>query len=139
MHARPILTPAQIDQLHALIREQEQRLRASMESALNCPACGDRGAARSGCEPEAEGAADVAHLLAGQDNGLDSITFRQRVQAIRDIEAAKAGLKDSTYGLCKSCQAPISFTRLLVLPTAQRCLACQLMYERANCQEPHRA
>ena len=50
---------------------------------------------------------------------------------IADV-AAKARMKDKTYGICIECHDFISFDRLLMLPTALRCLSCQELHESGS-------
>ncbi|MBK8739424.1 MAG: TraR/DksA family transcriptional regulator [Betaproteobacteria bacterium] len=47
------------------------------------------------------------------------------------IEAAQERMRRNTYGFCVACGRPISFDRLLALPTAQCCLTCQEQHEAA--------
>ena len=51
--------------------------------------------------------------------------------ALLAIEAAQERMRQNTYGFCVACGRPISFERLLALPTAQCCLACQEQHEAA--------
>jgi RNA polymerase-binding transcription factor DksA len=51
-------------------------------------------------------------------------------QELRDIDAARARLKNHSYGICMSCGDDIGFERLRAYPTAKRCLPCQQQRER---------
>ena len=54
----------------------------------------------------------------------------RHIQEIRDIEAARARLRDGKFGRCADCDADIGFERLRAYPTAKRCLVCQQQRER---------
>lgn len=59
----------------------------------------------------------------------------RHIQEIRDIEAAKARLKDRSYGICIDCRGEVDYERLLAYPTAKRCFACQRQHERTFAHE----
>lgn len=48
------------------------------------------------------------------------------------IQAALARIDAGTYGLCTVCGALISEARLMAMPTAQRCVACQEHLEHSS-------
>jgi RNA polymerase-binding transcription factor DksA len=48
---------------------------------------------------------------------------------LRLIEEAERSLDEGRYGVCVDCGEPIARERLLALPTAMRCAACQQKYE----------
>lgn len=52
------------------------------------------------------------------------------------VERALQRLDRGTYGDCAQCGEPIALQRLLVLPAAERCAACQTTFEHAP-QRPH--
>jgi len=47
---------------------------------------------------------------------------------LRDIENALQKCEDGTYGLCEDCHTSILLARLEVIPTASRCLPCQVKH-----------
>ena len=59
----------------------------------------------------------------------------RHVRELRDIEAARARVADSTYGVCVDCGDHIALERLRAWPTAKRCHACQQQRERTFSQE----
>ena len=79
-----------------------------------------------GREPADAGDASVGDALADLNLGI----IDRHIQELRDIEAAKARLKEGSYGVCIDCQMPIDIKRLLAYPTAKRCLTCQGKQER---------
>lgn len=46
-------------------------------------------------------------------------------QQLQDTEDALARLDDGTFGVCASCDEPVSPERLEILPAARLCVACQ--------------
>ncbi|HUH91771.1 MAG TPA: TraR/DksA family transcriptional regulator [Casimicrobiaceae bacterium] len=61
---------------------------------------------------------------------LNLAIIDKHVAELRDLEAARARMKDSTYGSCVECGGDIGYDRLLAYPTAKRCLRCQQQRER---------
>ena len=59
----------------------------------------------------------------------------RHVRELRDIEAARARVADSTYGVCVDCGDHIALERLRAWPTAKRCHACQQQRERTFSHE----
>lgn len=53
----------------------------------------------------------------------------RHIQELCDIEAARARIRDGSFGTCIGCSDEISFERLLAYPTAKRCLVCQQQRE----------
>jgi RNA polymerase-binding transcription factor DksA len=45
--------------------------------------------------------------------------------AANEIEAALARMGDGSYGICEQCAAPIRVERLVAIPHARYCVACQ--------------
>jgi DnaK suppressor protein len=74
--------------------------------------------------------ASVAHLVVD----LDLANIDRHVQEIRDVEAALLRLARGEYGICLDCEQPIPIARLEANPTAERCISCQVDYERAEAQ-----
>jgi len=58
----------------------------------------------------------------------DALLEHYRMQ-LSDIAAARARMDIGTYGICSTCQTPITFERLAAYPTATRCAQCQRMHE----------
>jgi RNA polymerase-binding transcription factor DksA len=123
-----MLSHEQLRQLEVLIDEQERALRGKLRLALHDRFAGTE----SGTERMAGDRAEqsIAEFLEGVDAG----ELMHEANALRAIDAARAALEEGRYGVCVDCQGAIGFKRLLVLPTAARCLACQEHAERANWQ-----
>jgi RNA polymerase-binding protein DksA len=59
---------------------------------------------------------------------LSRLEGRQRHE-LDEIDAAQARLEAGTYGTCERCATAIPLARLLAMPTARCCLACQRQHE----------
>ena len=44
---------------------------------------------------------------------------------LKKVKSALEKIKEGTYGLCRDCDGPISFTRLKARPTSDYCLVCK--------------
>lgn len=84
----------------------------------------DRAPADSGDEATGDALAD-----------LNLAIIDRHVREIRDIEAARARIKDGSFGSCIDCKAEIGFERMLAYPTAKRCFACQRLHEKTYAHE----
>ena len=112
------------------MREQESVLRAKMHTAIL------ERVGRGTSDPEASAGDESGHSVADVPEGVDTGMLACGADELLAIETAKERLQDNTYGLCIICHGPISFKRLLALPTAQRCLSCQEHHERATWDHP---
>lgn len=75
----------------------------------------------------------VANMLVD----LQFANIDRHIEEIRDIDAALIRIADRNYGTCCDCDAAIDEQRLMVYPTAKRCLACQSHYEKTHAQTGH--
>lgn len=81
--------------------------------------------------PADEGDQSVGDALAD----LNLTIIDRHIQEIRDIEAAKARIKDGSFGTCIGCGDEISVERLRAYPTAKRCVRCQQQREKTYAHE----
>ena len=58
------------------------------------------------------------------------------VSELRMIDSALQRISAGTYGNCVDCDQPIPTARLDAEPTAQRCVACQELYEKTHASAP---
>lgn len=79
-----------------------------------------------GRTPGDSGDESVGDALADLNLGI----IDRHIQEIRDIEAAKARIKDHSFGICIGCGADIGFERLLAYLTAKRCIVCQQQHDK---------
>jgi RNA polymerase-binding protein DksA len=63
-----------------------------------------------------------------------SMTDRH-AEEIAAIDAARARVRDGTYGYCVDCGTEIGYERLLAYPTAQRCIEDQSRVEKTYAHE----
>jgi DnaK suppressor protein len=57
---------------------------------------------------------------------MDLVMVIRERQALQEIEAALARIRDGSYGICIDCGGEIGRARLKADPRAERCLACQI-------------
>jgi RNA polymerase-binding transcription factor DksA len=72
-------------------------------------------------DPQAIDIGDRQIALAGHEEAL-----------LAEIDQAMARLDEGIANLCTGCGNAIGFERLLAVPTAQTCIACQLRIERRD-------
>jgi RNA polymerase-binding transcription factor DksA len=77
------------------------------------------------------GDASVADLLVDQDIAV----VRRQVEELTVVEAAQKRLDDADFGVCGDCGADIGLERLLAVPHATRCIACQVQHEKMYAHE----
>ena len=120
-------------QLSGLVRLLEERhaalleeVRGELEQSENLQYIEllDRGPADIGDQSMADALAD-----------LNVAIVDRHIRELRDIEAARARVADSTYGVCVDCGDHIALERLRAWPTAKRCHACQQQRERTFSHE----
>jgi len=75
--------------------------------------------------------ASVADLLVDQNIAIVS----RQVEELIQVEAAQARLNEVDFGACGECGADIGLPRLLAVPHATRCIACQGQHEKQFAHE----
>lgn len=70
----------------------------------------------------------LAQLLAERN----SAAVAREVDEMSNIDDALKRLESNAYGFCCQCGTPIPDERLLVYPTATRCVTCQRAVEQAG-------
>jgi DnaK suppressor protein len=63
--------------------------------------------------------------LLDSERGRDISIMEMRNRVRQQIDEALARLEEGTYGLCSDCGVEITEKRLLAVPFARRCVACQ--------------
>jgi RNA polymerase-binding protein DksA len=66
---------------------------------------------------------------------LNLAIIDRHVRELRDIEAARARIRDGGFGTCIDCGGDIGYERLLACLTAMRCFTCQRQHERTYAHE----
>lgn len=67
--------------------------------------------------------------LSSTMESLRSSFQNAEVEEYKRIKKALTQIDDGTYGICVDCGQHINTKRLLMYPTALRCLSCQEQYE----------
>jgi RNA polymerase-binding transcription factor DksA len=77
------------------------------------------------------GDASVADMLIDHDIAV----VQRQVEELTQVEAAQKQLTTEDFGDCAECGAEIGLNRLLVVPHATRCIACQGQHEKMFAHE----
>jgi DnaK suppressor protein len=117
------LTPEQLERIQTQMRQRqsvlEQEIREVKTQLVENRYATIAGEVHdSGDEAAADAMIDVEHAMVARD-----------LNELRDIEAARKRMAAGRYGECIDCGDAIDRERLLVYPTAKRCLPCQVMRE----------
>jgi DnaK suppressor protein len=112
------LTPAQREELQALLTMRRRDLQAQMRQNLE----------------------NLAPPPADQDGTVQENIEREVDQALTNIDAADLAridhaleaLQDGSYGICGECGCDIPFERLKIEPQTQHCVACKSRWEEAT-------
>lgn len=116
-----IASPTHLVTLRGLLAARLRGLQAELRHA-------DPAAAESGTAGEVIDQKDVAeHAMR---TGVSDAEERMHLTEVAEIERALRRLDAGTYGNCLVCGEPIPLQRLLVMPAAERCTACQAAGER---------
>lgn len=122
------LTRQQRNTLQEELAQQLARLKDDARQKMNPDARPDYNDMAGEVTDSADDA--VTDVMIDTDNALAG----QRMQQIADTEAALQRIQEGVYGICVQCGTDIAYERLAAYPTAQRCIACQSMYERTHAQ-----
>lgn len=77
------------------------------------------------------GDSSVADMLVDQDIAM----VRRQVEELTAIEASQHRASSEDFGACEECGAEIGIKRLLAVPHATRCIACQGQHEKMFAHE----
>ncbi len=124
------LTAPDIKACEALLLQRRVALRASLLERTRSGAGAESGTATAGVHDLKDEA--FAHLLANLAN-TELAHVREELAA---IQTALQRMAEGNYGICGDCDHPIGRGRLLVQPSAERCLSCQERLERAQAAPP---
>lgn len=119
------LNPSQLSKLTQALDRRYAALLEEVRDELETPQHQqyieliDRGPADSADEAIGDALADISLAI-----------IDRHVGEIRDIEAARARIRDGSFGACADCGNAIGFERLQAHPSAKRCVACQQQRER---------
>jgi DnaK suppressor protein len=74
----------------------------------------------------------VERAEAWREAEIDKVEIALDHATARAADVALQRIADGSYGVCQDCGRAIAWARLLALPTALRCAACQQAYERSH-------
>ena len=120
------LTPQQTQELKQTLEQRRGALIEELRDDID-RVRKDQFEELAGPAPDA-GDESVATLIAD----LDHFDVGRDVSELRAVEAARARLRDGSYGTCVECGGEIGFERLRATPTAVRCVECQRVYEKTH-------
>lgn len=111
---RPTLTRAQRRELEAELRRELARLERLL------------GPHTTPATPDARTAPLDARVAndASDDAGVATALRSRASLRHAAVLGALARIADGSYGVCASCQRPIPYGRLIVMPEAAHCVAC---------------
>jgi len=78
---------------------------------------------------------DLSEYLNNIPDDIDTALVDRQINEMRELEMSRKYLSELEFGDCIDCGNEIGFERLLVYPSAQRCIECQSRYEKAFPQE----
>jgi RNA polymerase-binding protein DksA len=124
------LTNDQLAELANRLDEREKTLASDVHDELGEPEHREYGTL-TGALPGDSGDQSIASTEAD----LNFRMTNRHAEELQAIEAARARMRDGTYGICKDCGAEIGFERLRAYPTAERCIQDQQRVERTYAHE----
>ncbi|WP_439590312.1 TraR/DksA family transcriptional regulator [Hydrogenophaga sp.] len=111
-------------QLFALLQQREVELRAILET--------DDARALHSATGDTE-VTDFKEIAAhGVAAAVEDMQAAHAAAELSQVIAAQRRLDDGTYGFCAACGEPIAEQRLLVMPQAPYCMACQSYRESSD-------
>jgi RNA polymerase-binding transcription factor DksA len=123
----PPLTADDLRHCHELLVQRRVALRAALIETLQSAEAASAGARAIEVHDSKDDA--FADLLKGLRD-TEAMQVRDELSA---IQSALRRIAEGNYGTCSDCDREIGRQRLLVQPSAQRCLPCQ---ERAESRPP---
>ncbi len=108
-------------QIFGLLQQRETALRALLQ------ADGERALQSAAGDTEATDFKEIA--AQGAFAIVEDIQVAHTAVELANVMAAQRRLDDGTYGFCADCGEPISEQRLLAMPQAPYCMACQTQHE----------
>lgn len=108
------LTRKQLRELEAELRLEHARLERRVKAAS---------AAEAGTGESASGA-DVRYSAGSPDGAIGVMLGTRTELRYEAVAAALTRLEAGSYGVCVTCEKPIPYGRLLVMPEAAHCVRC---------------
>lgn len=124
-----VLTHAEKQQIQHALTERHRQLVGEIRVELE----------RSGHQHFADLAGEVADVgdasVADAMMDQDIAVVRRQVEELTQVEFAQKRSADDDFGACVDCDAAIGVARLLAVPHATRCVACQEQHDRTHAHE----
>ena len=114
------LTPLQLKELEALIKQQLGQLLGEQDEKLAETVRHERS------ESETEHSAMIAATPLAQ---AEQTLSDQHDMEIHGLRQALERIESGAFGVCDDCDAPIAYARLKAYPMAIRCIGCQEKFE----------
>ena len=118
------LTTDQKQQIQAALANRSAQLTEEIRTELE--RAGHQHFADLAGEVADAGDASVADMLVDQDIAI----VRRQVEELTQVASAQKRVNEADFGVCGECGADIGLQRLLVVPHATRCIACQGQHEK---------
>jgi len=123
------LTPAQRQQLADALAARRTALCSEIQDELK--RSGHEHFADLAGEVADDGDASFADMLVDHDIAV----IRRHVEELTLVENAQKRVAAVDFGDCEECGSEIAFDRLLAVPQATRCIACQEQHEKMYAHE----
>jgi RNA polymerase-binding transcription factor DksA len=124
-----VLSTAEKQQIQTALFERRAQLAAEIRSELE--RSGHQHFADLAGEVADAGDASVADAMVDQDIAI----VRRQVEELTQVEAAQKRVAEAGFGECDECGAAIGLRRLLIVPHAVRCVACQEQHDKMYAHE----
>lgn len=111
-------------QLLTRLQQREAELHALLQA--------DDARALTSATGEAE-VTDFKELAAqGASSAVEDVQMAHAADELATVLAAQRRLDDGSYGFCAECGEPVAEQRLLAMPQALYCTACQALHEHSS-------
>lgn len=106
-------------EFNALLQAQRRHLLENVSEQITA----------SGERPDSANQTNIAEdeVPAGAVAAMDLVMVTRQRQALQEVEAALARIRDGSYGVCIDCGGEIGRARLKADPRATRCPPCQIL------------
>jgi len=124
-----VLSTAEKQQIQTALSQRRSQLVAEIRGELE--RAGHQHFADLAGEVADAGDASVADALVDQDIAV----VRRQVEELTQVEAAQQRAVQAGFGECEECGVAIGLPRLLLVPHATRCVACQEQHDKLHAHE----
>lgn len=109
------LTQARLDELRAVIEDELRVIRRSMSLSAD---------SREPVTLDQTSVGRLSRMDAIQSQAMQQGLHERELGRLGALESALTRIDAGTYGTCTTCNTPIPYGRLLVLPEARTCATC---------------